>query len=167
MTVNGQTPDAPAATGSGVADIAFLSRYIRDFSFENLAAPVLPGAGEPALDISVDLDCNRNKHNDDLYELLLSVNVSARRADAIAFIVELSYAGLFQLGMTDAAARQRFIFVEAPRLLFPFAERIIADVTRDGGLPPLILTPPDFDALYREREAGNERPMAAAGPVPA
>ena len=148
--MNGQQATGFTPAAPGRADIVFHSRYIKDFSFENVAAPALPGDAGPVMDVAVDLDC---KQNQDMYELVLCITVTARRAAAIILIVELSYAGLFQLSQPDEAARQRFIFVEAPRLLFPFAERIIADVTRDGGLPPLILTPPDFDALYRQRQA--------------
>ncbi|MCY4547979.1 MAG: protein-export chaperone SecB, partial [Defluviicoccus sp.] len=102
------------------------------------------------LDVSVGIEVHRRG---ELYEVVLSITATALQESEILFIVELSYAGLFEMAGIDAAACERFIFCEAPRIMFPFVDRIIADVTRDGGYPPLNLTPPDWTALYRKERA--------------
>ncbi len=129
-------------------NVVLHGRYLRDCSFEHPAAPFLPDAAEPVLDIDIGVDGRRYR---DLYETTLSVRVTARREEAVAFLIELQYAGLFRVDGLDEAGTRRFLFAEAPRLLFPWAERICADMARDGGLPPLVLSPPDFNALYQDR----------------
>ena len=132
-------------------DVALYGRYLRDCSFENPAAPVPGGGGaEPVFDIDVGVDGRRHR---DLHEVTLSVRVTARGEAKVSFLIELQYAGLFRVDGLDEAGTRRFLFAEAPRLLFPYAERICADMARDGGLPPLVLNPPDFNALYRSLEA--------------
>ena len=128
--------------------IVMHGRYIRDFSFENFGAPVLPGDTAPVFDIDVEVE---SRKAEEMHEVMLSVRVTARREEQITFLIELSYAGLFQISGMDESEAHRFLHTEAPRMLFPFVDRICADVTRDGGLPPLALSPPDFATLYRER----------------
>ena len=129
------------------------SRYIRDFSFENFGAPALPGDAEPVFDITIEVE---NRETQDMHEVMLSVRVAAKREEQISFLIDLSYAGLFQVHGMDEPEMRRFLHVEAPRMLFPFVDRICADVTRDGGLPPLALTSPDFVELYREHSRGTD-----------
>ena len=126
------------------------SRYIKDFSFENPGAPVALDKKDLLMDISVHVDGQQRR---DLHEIVLSITVTATHEAEIIFLVELSYAGLFEFRDLDEDPRRRFIFCEAPRILFPWVDRIIADVTRDGGLPALNLTPPDFAALYERERA--------------
>ncbi len=130
-------------------EITLHSRYIRDFSFENLITPPqLPGDAAPLFDVDIGVDSRRREQ---MHEVVLSVRVTARREERIWFLIELCYAGLFQIQRLVGEPLQRFVYSEAPRLLFPFVDRICADVTRDGGLPPLMLTPPDFRALCEQR----------------
>ena len=129
------------------------SRYIRDFSFENFGAPALPGDAEPVFDITIEVE---NRETQDMHEVMLSVRVAAKREEQISFLIDLSYAGLFQIRGIDEPEMQRFLHTEAPRMLFPFVDRICADVTRDGGLPPLALTPPDFVELYQKYSRGTD-----------
>lgn len=127
------------------AEIVLRSRYTRDLSFENIAAPPEPLEGEPLFDISVAVDC---RHHEALHEVTLSTTITASHEDRVIFVVEISYAGLFDIPDMPGEARERFIYTEAPRILFPFVDRIASDVTRDGGLPPLSISPPDFVALH-------------------
>lgn len=129
------------------------SRYIRDFSFENFGAPALPGDAEPVFDITIEVE---NRETQNMHEVMLSVRVAAKREKQISFLIDLSYASLFQVRGMDEPEMQRFLHTEAPRMLFPFVDRICADVTRDGGLPPLALTPTDFVGLYRKYSRGAD-----------
>ncbi|MCY4611987.1 MAG: protein-export chaperone SecB [Gammaproteobacteria bacterium] len=136
------------------------SRYIRDFSFENFGAPALPGEADPVFDITVEVE---NRETRDMHEVMLSVRVAAKREEQISFLIDLSYAGLYQISGMGGPERRRFLHTEAPRMLFPFVDRICADVTRDGGLPPLALTPPDFTELAENSRREADR--AAAVPA--
>ena len=144
----------PESADTGAQDtwnVVLHSRYIKDFSFENPGAPVALSKDDLRIDVSIRVD-GRQRH--DLHEIVLSITATAAHEAEIVFLVELSYAGLFELTDLDEEPRRRFIYCEAPRLLFPWVDRIIADVTRDGGLPSLNLTQPDFAGLYeRERPA--------------
>ena len=137
-----------------VLNVVLHGRYIKDFSFENPHAPVGPLSKDGLrLDVSVRVDVQQRRH---LHEIVLTITATAVHDAEIIFLVELSYAGLFDLAELDDEVRQRFIFCEAPRILFPWADCIIAAAVLDGGLPPLILTPPDFARFYeRERTASR------------
>ena len=124
------------------------SRYIKDFSFENPGAPYALGRTDPRIDVTVEVDGEQRKA---LHEVVLAFTVTASFENEIIFLIDLKYAGLFEILNLEGNARTHFIFVEAPRMLFPFIERIIADVVRDGGMMPLNLTPPDFLMLYQQQ----------------
>src|SRR5690606_16479121 len=85
------------------------------------------------------------------YEVDLKITAKATQGDTVAFMVELLYSGIFGARNLPKEALQPFLLIECPRMIFPFARRIIADVTRDGGFPPLLLEPIDFAALYRSK----------------
>ena len=141
------------SAGADGRDVVLHSRYIRDFSFENPNAPVSVSKDDLRSDVSVRVDCRRQG---ELHECELTTTVTARaRQGEIVFLVELSYAGLFELKGIGEELRQWFIFCEAPRILFPWVCRIIADAERDGGLPQLNLSPPDFAALYEAERTGR------------
>lgn len=142
------------------AQITLQSRYTKDLSFENPGAPDSFGGAPPNIAISVEVG---GRHRENLHEIVLTLNATASCDDKISFIAEVHYAGLFEIE-ADAALRERFIYFDAPRMLFPFAERVLADAVRDGGLPPISLPPPDFSALYRQK-TGNGGDPAAASPA--
>ena len=128
-------------------DVVLHGRYIKDLSFENPGAPhTLINGADPHVDVSVEIGGEQRRA---FHEVVLSLTVTATLDDTILFLVELKYAGLFEMHHLEGEPRARFIFIEAPRMLFPFVDRIIADVVRDGGLKPFHLTPPDFMALYQ------------------
>ena len=101
--------------------------------------------------------------------MVIDINVDAKAGDAPVFLVELSYGGLFELANIPPDSLQPLLQIECPRLLFPFARRVVADATRDGGFPPLMIDPIDFVALYRRKRAGWRRGRAGliAGQAPA
>src|SRR3546814_6110117 len=103
---------------------------------------ILARPGQPKLDVNVNVGVTRP--GEDVYEVALKINVTAKVESATSFAVELLYNGLFGLRNVPEEALQPFLLVEAPRILFPLARRVISDVTRDGGFAPLMLEPIDF-----------------------
>ena len=124
-----------------------ISQYVKDLSFENPNAPaVYQWQGQPQIDIQFNI--GSNQVGDDAYEVVLKMEAKAVAADKVAFQVELSFAGLFAIRNVPVDQLQPFLLAEAPRILFPFARRVLADAVRDGGFPPLLIEPIDFGALY-------------------
>lgn len=128
-------------------------QYIKDMSFESPRAPesLMTLKEPPAIDINVDL--NAQRLNETIFELTMKVSARALQEKNTLFLCDLTYGGIFELGnATDDAALERTILVDCSHILFPFARRVIADVTRDGGFPPLQLEPIDFAALYESNK---------------
>jgi preprotein translocase subunit SecB len=146
--------------------VGLLAQYVKDLSFENPNAPaVYQWQGQPRIDVQFNIGAQTL--GDDVHEVALKIEVSAVAADKTAFQVELVYAGLFGIRNVPEDQIQPFLFAEAPRLLFPFARRIVSDVIRDGNFQPLLLEPIDFAALYvaqREQQDGlvNAEPAGQA-----
>lgn len=150
--------DTPASTASDTAPrFAIKGQYVKDCSFENPYAPqsLLPTKDKPKIDVNVDLKAQ--KLQDGLYELAVSVSTKAQTKDGTLFLLELVYAGLFALVNVPQEQVEPILFVEAPFVLFPFARRVIADMTRDGGFPPLMLEPIDFARMYQEKKAQEKK----------
>lgn len=149
--------DAPASPDPQAAQQApqlrVLGQYTKDLSFENPNAPksLRGSSAQPKIDLAIDV--NARSVEEDTFEVELSLSAKAERDGEALFIAELSYAGLFQIRNVDERAREPFLLIECPRLIFPFARRVLADATRDGGFPPLMLEPVDFAALYRQQLA--------------
>jgi preprotein translocase subunit SecB len=139
------------------AQVGILAQYVKDLSFENPNAPrSLQLAGQPKIDVNVNV--NAKRAGEDVYEVELRVGINAQHEDMVIFAVELVYGGLFGLRNVPEDALEPFLVIEAPRLLFPFVRRIVADSTRDGGFAPLMLDPIDFTAMYmaqRNRVSAN------------
>ncbi|HLU91889.1 MAG TPA: protein-export chaperone SecB [Pedomonas sp.] len=144
---------AVAEAGADTApQVSILAQYVKDLSFENPNAPqsLQNAAGaQPRIEVNVNVGVRRVA--EDAYEVDLRVDATARHEALKAFQVELLYSGVFGLKNVPEEALEPFLLVEAPRMLFPFARRIVADATRDGGFPPLLLDPIDFAALYMQQ----------------
>ncbi|MED5548107.1 MAG: protein-export chaperone SecB [Pseudomonadota bacterium] len=145
-----QTPAQP--------QLRVLAQYVKDLSFENPGAPDTLRPGQPAPGIDLSIDVRARSAGDDTFEVLLVINARASRKteageDSVVFIAELSYGGLFQLANIPDTEREPFLLIECPRMIFPYARRILADTTRDGNFPPLMLDPVDFASLYRQQLA--------------
>lgn len=126
------------------------AQYIKDFSFENPNAPrSLVNNGKPP-NVEVNINVEARPLADDTYEVALKVSASAKADDIAAFVVELSYACIMTLNGFAEEQIQPVLMIEGPRLLFPFARQIIADATREGGFPPLLINPIDFAAMYQQ-----------------
>ena len=144
----GQEPIAPA--------IAIRAQYVKDFSYENPNAPMSLSATKGQPDIEVNVDVHAETLSDVDYEVLLRIEATGKHADTTAFVLELLYGGVFSLQGIAEESRQAVCLIECPRIIFPFARRIIADATRDAGYPPLLLDPIDFAALYRQHIAAQQ-----------
>ena len=140
------------------------TQYTKDLSFENPRAPLSLDQSQQRPEIAVRVDVRAQPIQDTRFEVVIQLNIDAKAGDEAVFVLELSYAGVFQLLNIPKDSLQPLLLVECPRLLFPFARRIVADATRDGGFPPLMIDPIDFVALYRRRQ---EQAQAAAQATPA
>jgi preprotein translocase subunit SecB len=132
------------------------THYVKDLSFENPNAPLIYAEVQkgPELDVNIDVQVRNLKER--LYEVLLAMRVKASIKEKVAFLVELDFGGLATVGQNVPKSEiERLMLVEVPRFLFPFARAVISDVTRDGGFPPLLINPIDFEELYRSRKDGR------------
>ena len=128
-----------------------LSQYIRDMSFENiLARKPASGNVQPDMKVQVALDAKK-RDTANQYEVLLKLTITSNNKESgdPLFLMELEYVGLFNIEGVPEDQLHPFLLIECPRMLFPFARRIVSDVTRDGGFPPLNLETIDFVQLYR------------------
>lgn len=144
--------------------IGLISQYVKDLSVENPNAPESYNWQE-APQIGVEFNIGARNLGPDVHEIELKINVSSRTSAGVAFMVELAYCGL--IGMRNVAEDQAhpFLFAEGPRILFPFARRVIADAVRDAGYPPLMLEPIDFNGLYLQQLAQREAEQGIVGTV--
>ena len=178
MAENGaDTPEtAPAAAAGNGAQQQIqvkqkvLAQYIRDMSFENMMAQKgVKGEVQPEVQVQVNLDAKK-RGGDNRYEVIIKIEVNSKNKEEgqPLFLLELEYAGLFEIEGLPEQQLHPYLLIECPRLLFPFLRRIVSDVTRDGGFPPLNLETIDFLALYRNEiarraaEQKTEQPEAQA-----
>ncbi|WP_308911065.1 protein-export chaperone SecB [Pseudokordiimonas caeni] len=168
---NDQNPlSGPAPDGADMPQVGVITQYVKDLSFENPNAPASlqnMTAAKPAIDVNVNVGVHRL--GDDVYEVELKISATANNTledgkNQVAFAVELVYGSLFGLRNVPEEAVRAFLLVQAPMLMFPFARRIIADASRDGGFPPLLLEPINFEALYRAQMAQDQQ--GAEEPTP-
>jgi preprotein translocase subunit SecB len=146
-----QTPTSTEAPEQAAAPLTINSQYTKDLSFEVPNAPgVFGDMQKTSPDINIDINVSARLLLDNIYEVSLGVNASCKVGDHVGFIMELVYAGAFTLNLPEEH-RNAVLLIECPRLLFPFARNIIADVTRDGGFPPVMLGMVDFVAMYQNR----------------
>ncbi len=157
-----QSPIAEGAIPSDASDDApsmkILGQYLKDLSFENPNAPQSLGMqqNQPEINISVNVNARALSEND--YEIELQLEAKAMHENNVVFDAELLYCGVFRLENIPEDAMHPIILVECPRMIFPFARQILADATRNGGFPPLMLDPIDFAAMYQQRMAAGEGP---------
>jgi preprotein translocase subunit SecB len=168
MAESPQTPPGGApADQANPPRLTVVSQYVKDLSFENPRAPRSLQPGETRPEIQIRVDVRAQQLEAERYEVSLQLHADARSGEETAFMVELTYAGLFGLLNIPQESLQALLLIECPRLLFPFARRVVADATRDGGFPPLLIDPIDFATLYRRRQQQAQAPRAAEGaPVP-
>ena len=132
--------------------IGIVSQYIKDLSFENPNAPKsLENSSPPHVNVNVEV--NAKPYENDIYEVNIHIIAEAKENDSVTFILDLTYGGVFRIIGIPKEQVQPVLLVECPRLTFPFARRVVADATRDGGYSPLLLNPIDFLSLFRQKVA--------------
>ena len=144
------------------ARLQMLTQYVRDLSFENIAVQKGLTAADGKPDVKVQINLDVQQRPGDRYEVALKVNVDSKVGDAQIFLLELDYAGLFLIQNIPQDQLHALLMIECPRLVFPYVRRVVGDVTRDGGYPPLNLDQIDFLALYRQEMARRQQQSTPA-----
>ena len=141
-----------AGSPSGPQQLIINAQYVKDLSFENPRAPqsLIQQSTQPEVEINVDVKA-RNL-GPELYEVVLTINATARAQGETVFLVELAYGSVVTVKNTTTEVLPGLILVETPRIVFPFARAVIANATRDGGFPPLMINPIDFAELLRRQQ---------------
>ncbi|MGR3621226.1 protein-export chaperone SecB [Pseudophaeobacter sp.] len=139
-----------------------IGQYIRDMSFENVMAQ--KGAGgevQPDVNVAVNLDAKK-RSTENQYEVMTKLNIESKNKEGgdVLFVLELEYVGVFNIAGVPEDQLHPFLLIECPRMTFPFLRRIVSDVTRDGGFPPLNLDNIDFVAIYRNELARRQAEAA-------
>lgn len=162
-TLNLDAPgSAPVANGEDTAPaVGFIAQYVKDMSVENPKAPEsYQWTDQP--EIAVEFAIAALTMGQDVHEIELKINVASKTPNGTQFLVELAYCGLVGMRNLTEDQSHAFLYAEGPRLLFPFARRIVADAVRDAGYPPLMLEPIDFNGLYASQLEQRAAEQAAA-----
>jgi preprotein translocase subunit SecB len=156
----------PADNGAAGAQpqLRVLAQYVKDMSFENPGAPqsLRAGQDQPAIDLQIDVNAIALADGPGLYEVALRMKANATRGTEVVFIAELVYAGLFEFQNISGPDFEPILLIECPRTIFPFARRVLADMTREGGHMPLMLDPIDFVSLYRAQLDARQQQQPAS-----
>ena len=153
--------EQPAGGAENLPQVGVIAQYVKDMSFENPNAPaVYQWQGQPQMDVQFNI--GSQLVGQDVHEVVLKIEITAKATEGTAFQMELLYGGLFALRNIPQEQLQPFLLAEAPRILFPFARRIISEATIDAGFPPLLLDPIDFAGLYMQR-AAHQQAEASGG----
>lgn len=143
--------ETPAQEAPAGIKMSVLAQYIRDMSFENILVQK-GGAGDVNPDVSVQVNIDAKKRTvENQFEVIIKLMIKSndKASEAALFLMELEYGGVFQIENVPDDQLHPFLLIECPRMLFPFVRRVVSDVTRDGGFPPLNLETIDFLQLYR------------------
>lgn len=156
-TNGGTAPAQPQdQTQPTMPKMQILGQFVRDLSFENIAAQkALQSTAQPDIQVQVALDA-RKRDQDDQYDIIMKMKIESRTKEDTPqniFLLELEYGGIFKVENVAQEQLHPFLLIECPRMLFPFVRRVVSDITRDGGFPPLNLDTIDFLALYRQQLA--------------
>jgi preprotein translocase subunit SecB len=145
-----------------------IGQYIRDMSFENPGAPgsIMGGGAAPTFNVGINVGVK--KQADDIYAVEITLNAKAERESAVLFQVELIYGGVFRMKNIPENQLAPLLLVECPRLVFPFARQVLANITQQGGFPPLMMEPVDFSAIYVQnlRAMQAQQQNGGAAPTP-
>lgn len=144
--------DAAAEPHAMPVQAKVLNQYIKDMSFENPnIRKLMAGPGDPP-NLKVEVNVKAERFDKDVYESAIEFKATAENNLGIVYVLETVYAGLFKIEKIPEQALEPFLLISGPMTLFPFLRRLVADVTREGGFPPLLLDPIDFAGLYFSRQ---------------
>lgn len=162
----GESASSPSQAANGqptqTAPLIINAQYVKDLSFEVPGAPTIFGQmqkSKPDMSIKVDVQAKPLERN--IFEVLLNIHAECKAGDAVAFVLELAYGGVFTLNVPEREVRP-VLLIECPRILFPFARQIIAGATLDGGFLPLMLAPVDFAGLYQRQQMEQQEAEGVA-----
>ncbi|TDH57916.1 protein-export chaperone SecB [Dankookia rubra] len=149
--------DAPAMPQAPTGPLVLNLQYTKDLSFEVPGAPEIFSTlrEQPRVDLQLDVQARPLQEGGNVYEVSLQIRADAQAQNTTCFIAELVYCGIFTISV-EPEVLEPVLLVECPRLLFPFARNILAEVTRDGGFPPVMLAPIDFVALWQSRRGEQQ-----------
>ncbi|MGJ8546142.1 MAG: protein-export chaperone SecB [Sulfitobacter sp.] len=149
---------ADEATTPQQPQLRVLGQFIRDLSFENIVAQKgAPADSQPDVSVQVNLDAKKRSQDNQFESAIkLKVTSKAKDSDNTLFLLEIDYVGIFHIENVPDDQMHPFLLIECPRLIFPFLRRVVSDITRDGGFPPLNLENIDFVALYRNEIARRQ-----------
>jgi preprotein translocase subunit SecB len=154
--------DTAANAQANQPSFNLIGQYIRDMSFENPGAPgsIMLGGSNPNFQVGINVGVK--KQTDDIYAVEITLNAKAEREKNVLFNVELIYGGVFRIKNVPENQLAPLLLVEAPKLIFPFARQVLAATTQQGGFPPLMMEPVDFQAIYIQ----NLRALQEQGGTP-
>ena len=138
-------------TNAGLPPVVIGAQYIKDLSFENPLGPEALATISDAPNVAIEVNTNVRHLGQNTYEVILLLRGEATAEEKTVFIIELTYGGLVSINNVPEESIQPVLAIDAPRHLFPFARAIIANVTRDGGFPPVMINPIDFAALFLQQ----------------
>ena len=162
-----QKPAGAATNGNGEAkqSLSVLAQYVKDLSFENPGAPNSLRGRDKAPGIAINVNVNANPLSETEYDVTLTLNAKASDGNDVLFNVELIYGGVFRVAGFPQEHMLPILFIECPRLLFPFARQIVSDSTRNGGFPPLMVDPIDFAQMFQQRMAEEQAKAKVQAPT--
>ncbi|MEP9397645.1 protein-export chaperone SecB [Mesorhizobium sp. KR2-14] len=149
----------PVGNGNGTSvqpTLNVLAQYVKDLSFESPGAPNSLRGRDKAPGININVNVNANPLSETEFDVNLTLSAKAAFDSDVLFNVELVYGGVFKIEGFPQEHMLPLLFIECPRLLFPFARHIIADATRNGGFPPLMLDPIDFAQMFQQKIAEDQ-----------
>lgn len=155
-----------AANGEAAAapSLNVLTQYVKDLSFENPGAPKSLGPKEKAPDININVNVNANPLSETDFDVVLNLTADAKDGKDTLFHIDLVYGGVFRIENFPQEHVLPVLFIECPRLLFPFARQIVADASRNGGFPPLMIDPIDFAQMFQQRMAEEQAKQKVEAP---
>lgn len=164
--VPAENAGAAAVEPGKAPSLNIVGQYVRDLSFENPSAPgsVMNAGSNPAFSVSINVQVK--KQSDDVYAVELTTNAKAERDGNMLFNIELVYGGLFRIQNVPENQLPPLLMIECPRLIFPFARQVMANVTQAGGFPPLLMEPVDFVAIYQQNLAAMAKQNGGAAAKP-
>lgn len=154
--------DKPSGSAGPQVQVRVIGQYIKDLSFENPNISKLLDNPNDKPNLRVEVNVNASKIAATAFESAITFKAEATNKAGVIYDMELVYAGMFHVENLPDQALEQFLLINCPSLLFPFLRRLVADITREGGFPPLLLDPIDFAALYVKRQ--QETTAAAAAP---